>query len=80
MLRLRKKEIKDGIVYYYYQCEGEGEWGIVWIKLDCSDWGCTKTAEGDPEDYWKYKNHAINRIEEFIKEGKFPETSMVAWG
>ncbi len=80
MLYLRKKEIKDGIVYYYYQCEGEGEWGVVWISLDCKDWGCDKTAEGDPLEDWRYKGHAITRIKEYIKENRFPDKDLVAWG
>lgn len=34
MLLLRKKEIKDGIIYYYYQIEGKGEWGELYYDPD----------------------------------------------
>lgn len=80
MLRLRKKEIKDGIIYYYYQIENSGEWGLLWYKIDGPEYGWVTLAENDEADYPRYRYHAFTRIEEYIKNNKFPDTDLVAWG
>lgn len=80
MLYLRKKEIKDGVIYYYYQKEGKGEWGLLYYVIDSGDYGFIQLAEDDDEDEFKYRSHAYYRIERYIKENHFPEKDLVAWG
>lgn len=80
MLWLRKKEIKDGIIYYYYQIEGEGEWGELYYNPETEERGLVKLAEGDRVDDARYRNHAFCRIEEYVKKNNFPDKNLVAWG
>lgn len=80
MLRLRKKEIKDGVIYYYYQKEGKGEWGLLYYVIATKERGYIELAEGDLENSARYRNHAFYRIEKYIEENNFPEKATVAWG
>ena len=80
MLRLRKKEIKDGRIYYYYQIENEGEWGELCYVIATKERVVIKLAEGDNANYARYRNHAFYRIERYIEENNFPEKDLVAWG
>ena len=80
MLWLRKKEIKDGVIFYYYQKEGKGEWGLLYYNSKTKERGVVQLAEGDREEDARYRNHAIYRIKEYIEENNFPEKDLVAWG
>ena len=80
MLYLRKKEIKDGIVYYYYPPEGKGEWGLVYIVIASGKLGWKYIAENDKADSYYYRFHAYTRIKKYVKENNFPEKDLVAWG
>lgn len=80
MVRLRKKEIKDGVIYYYYQKEGKGEWGLLYYVIATKECGYMELAEDDSEDFPNYRWHAFSRIERYIKENNFPEKDLVAWG
>ena len=80
MLWLRKKEIKDGIIYYYYQKEGKGEWGLLYYVIATKEFGYINLAEDDKADSARYRNHALYRIEKYIRENNFPEKDLVAWG
>ena len=80
MLELKLKEIKDGVVYYYYQIEGEGKWGLLYRNLKTDEEGWIELAEGDTIDFANYRNHAFTRIDEYIEENHFPDYDLVAWG
>lgn len=80
MVRLRKKEIKDGIIYYYYQIEGKGEWGILYLNTNTGENGWIVLAEGDENWYDHWRQHAYSRIRQYIKKNNFPEKDLVAWG
>lgn len=80
MLRLRKKEIKDGVIYYYYQKEGKGEWGLLYYNPTTEERGFVQLAEGDRKEDPRYRNHAVYRIKEYIRNNNFPEKDLVAWG
>ncbi|MDE6605106.1 MAG: hypothetical protein K2O31_07290 [Clostridia bacterium] len=80
MVKLRKKEIKDGIIYYYYQIEGKGEWGELFINTNNGQNGWNILAEGDVEWFDNWRQHAYYRMREYVKENNYPETDMVAWG
>lgn len=80
MLYLRKKEIKDGIVYYYYQPEGKGEWGLVYFVIDSGKFGYEYLSENDEAVWYYYRFHAYSRIKKYVKENNFPEKDLVAWG
>lgn len=80
MLRLRKKEIKDGIIYYYYQIEDEGEWGELFYDPATDHCGWVKLAENDDDWYDKYRGHAYCRLMEYYKNNSYPEKELVAWG
>ena len=80
MLWLRLKEIVGSKVYYYYQKEGKGEWGLLCYDQETDLCQCLKLAEGDTEDYEKYRDHAFCRIMDYCEEGHFPEKAIVAWG
>ncbi|MDE6870007.1 MAG: hypothetical protein K2J75_04690 [Clostridia bacterium] len=79
MVKLRKKEIKDGIVYYY-QREGKGEWGELFINIKTGENGWIKLAENDKDWFDNWRQHAYYRMREYVKENNYPETDMVAWG
>lgn len=79
MVKLRKKEIKDGIIYYYYQKEGKGKWGLLYYNPDKKERGFVNLAEGDIENDGTYRNHAVYRIKEYIEKNNFPEKDTVAW-
>ncbi len=80
MLWLRKKEIKDGIVYYYYQIEGKGEWGELFYDPKTDQCGWNKLAEDDEAWYDKYRGHGYMRLIEFVEKNEFPDKDFVAWG
>ena len=80
MVRLRKKEIKDGIIYYYYQIEGKGEWGELFLNTNNNQNGWIKLAEGDEADYDRWRQKAYMWIRQRVGENNFPEKGIVAWG
>lgn len=80
MVKLRKKEIKDGVVYYYYQIEGPGEWGELFLDTKNNQNGWNKLAEGDDADYDRWRQKAYMKMRQFVKENHFPEKDLVAWG
>ena len=80
MVKLRKKEIKDGVIYYYYQREGKGKWGLLYYDMNTKECGYIELAEDDKDRHPKFRWHAFSRIEEYIRENNFPEEDMVAWG
>ena len=80
MLLLRLKEIVGSKVYYYYQKEGKGEWGLLCYDQETGDRICLKLAEGDREDYYKYRGHAFSKIMDCSEKSHFPEKAIVAWG
>ena len=41
---------------------------------------CLKLAEGDSEDYYKYRGHAFSKIMDCSEKGYFHEKAIVAWG
>lgn len=80
MLWLRKKEIKDGIIYYYYQIEGKGEWGELYYDPSTDNCGWVKLAEDDEDWFDRYRAHAYCRLMDYYEENRYPEKEMVAWG
>lgn len=80
MVKIRKKEIKDGIVIYYYQPWGKGEEGELFYdsKTDCCGWN--KLAENDDALFDVYRRHAYCMLMEYVKSGVYPETDMRIWG
>ncbi len=80
MLWLRKKEIKDGIVYYYYQIEGKGEWGELFYNPQTGHCGWNKLAEDDEDWFDVYRGHGYMRLIEFVEKNEFPDKDFVAWG
>lgn len=80
MMWIRKKEIKDGVVYYYYQIEGKGEWGLLYFVIATREGGYVELAENDKVDFPNYRWHAYYRIERYIKENNFPDKDLIAWG
>lgn len=80
MLELKLKEIKDGMVYYYYQIEGEGEWGLLYRNLVTDEEGWIELAEGDSREDVRYRYHALSRIDKYVKQNHFPDYDLVAWG
>ena len=67
MVKLRKKEIKDGVVYYY-QIEGAGEWGELFLDTKNNQNGWNKLAEGDDADYDRWRQKAYMKMRQFVKE------------
>ena len=80
MVLLRKKEIKDGIVTYYYQPEGKGDWGELYYNSNNGQCGYYFLAGNDDISDSKYRNHAYSHLMEFVKKNQFPEESIRAWG
>ena len=80
MLRLRKKEIKDGVIYYNYQIENKGEWGELFYDPATGHCGWNKLAEGDEDGFDLYRGHAYCRLIEYHENNNYPEKELVAWG
>lgn len=80
MLNLRKKEIKDGIIYYYYQIECKGEWGELFYDPATGHCGWNKLAEGDEDWYDRYRGFAYMTLMDFHKENFYPDEQFVGWG
>ncbi len=80
MVWLIKKEIKDGIIYYYYQIENKGKFGLLFVNSKTGENGWIELAEDDEADYDRWRQHAYHQIRQYIKENKFPEKDLVAWG
>ena len=50
MVWLIKKEIKDGIIYYYYQIENKGKFGLLLVNSKTGENGWIELAEDDEDD------------------------------
>lgn len=76
-LKLISKE-KKSVTYDYYP-ENQKVSGRITIGIDDLEILHVKKSEYD-EDTSKYIGHAIHRVTENIKNNKFPEIELVAWG
>lgn len=76
MVRIKKLELTDSTARYEYFPEKSDKSGIVSLNRDTGERMFEKLAPGYGNNY---AAHALRRIEEFQKNGKFVEKDTVAW-
>ena len=73
MLLLKKKEITDNKISYYYQPEFKGEMGIITYSRITKKFEIEKFAEFDYKTPNCFQRHAFEKILTFVFSGKFPD-------
>lgn len=76
MVRIRKLELTDFVARYEYFPENSDKCGIISLNRATGERVMEKSASGYGNNY---AAHALRRIEEFQKEGKFAEEDTVIW-
>ncbi len=82
MLLLKKKEVKDDKITYYYQPEFKGDFGIVSFYIKERKLIVDKVAEKDNEitSVSVFRRHVLAQLIKFIEEKNYPEEKKVYWG
>lgn len=76
MVRIEFVNITEEIVRYRYYPEKSKEYGIVALNRKTGE----RIFEKILSEYGKqYAAHAVRRIEEYQKQGTFPEKDLIAW-
>ena len=78
MVIIRKKEVTKDKVSYYYQIEGEGDWGILTFFPKKELLRIEKFAESEYE-LENYSGHAFTAIMQFYDNDEYPEEKLIAW-
>ena len=78
MVIIRKKEVTKDKVSYYYQIEGEGDWGILAYFPKKGLLRIEKFAESEYE-LENYSHHAFTAIMKFYDNDEYPEEKLIAW-
>lgn len=80
MVYLEKIEVNDEYVkYYYFERKDKGKGVLIYFpkKGLCRT---EKLCEGDSEVLEMLRRNAFLRLMKYVKENKYPEMDMVAWG
>ena len=82
MVYLEKSKItKDELRYFYCLYKGDKKGVLIYFpKTDICR--VEEFCEKDSEDscYGTHRDHAFVRMMEYVKENKYPDFDMVAWG
>lgn len=76
MVRIEKLELTAAVARYKYFPEKSNKSGIVGLNRHTGERMIEKPADGFGSNY---AAHALRRIEEFEREGEFPEEDTVVW-
>lgn len=79
-IKLRKKEIKNGVIYYYYQVELDGDWGILFVNPNTEQCGWEKLASGETVEWDYMRSKGYLRMFQYAERNYYPETDMIACG
>lgn len=77
MLRLKLVEITNSKVVYNYYPESYVSYGTIVIDITNAEVLSVTIAKDDTFEI--YMNHAISKVEEFVKNNDYPEEQTVAW-
>lgn len=77
MLRLKLVEITSSKVVYNYYPENYVSYGTIVIDITNGEVLSVTIAKDDTFEI--YMNHAISKVEEFVKNNDYPEEQTVAW-
>ena len=75
MVRIEKIEVTGKVARYMYFPEKSEKSGIVALNRDTGEWSAEKRLE---EYGTSYISHALHRLEEFQKNGKFRKKDVIA--
>lgn len=76
VVKIEKMELTDQMVRYRYFPEKSKKSGIVALNRDTGE----RILEKALEEYGNtYAAHALRRIEEYQRNGKFPEKDVIVW-
>ncbi len=76
MVKIEFLELTADFLRYRYFPEDSKDCGEVSLNRKTGERNVEKTAERYP---LTYAAHALHRMEEYLKNGKFPKTDIVAW-
>ena len=76
MVTIEKLEVTDRMARYRYFPEKSEVSGVVALDRDTGEWSAEKRLD---EYDSSYISHALRRIEEFQRDGNFPEKDIIVW-
>lgn len=76
MVRIERLELTEQMAKYRYFPENSENSGIVSLDRDTEEKHIEKMLDGYGSNY---AAHALRRIEEYQRNGNFPEKDVVAW-
>ena len=77
MLRFKMLMREGNIIEYEYYPEGESEKGTIRVDVNGEVINIILAANDRNR---RYALHLLSRIRKFVKNGKFEEEGMIAWG
>ncbi len=80
MLLLKKKEITNNKISYYYQPEFKGEMGVLTLTLPKREFVAEKLAELDTDYVSAFRRHALEHMLNFAAKKEYPEEKKIYWG
>ena len=80
MLLIKKKEITNKKISYYYQPEFKGEMGVISYLIEENKLEIEKLAEQDDENIDSFRRHTLKYLRKFHKEKNYPEEKKICWG
>ena len=75
---MKLKEVINNNIVYYYQPEGEGEFGEIIYESDIDEARVSKRAEKDDGGF-NYGMKAVRKVEEFVIKKNLPIYYTQAW-
>ena len=80
MLLLKKKEIINNKISYFYQPMFTGKMGVISLLLPQQDIVVEVAAECDDKSPSQFLRHAYKNLMEFEENKDYPEEKKVYWG
>ena len=80
MLLLKKKEITDNKITYYYQPEFKGKMGILTLYLPHRKFIAEAVAEYDTEYVSVFRRHALEHMLRYAAKKEYPDEEKIYWG
>ena len=78
MVEIKKKEVTEEKISYYYLIEGKGNWGLLTYFPKKGICRVEEFAQ-DEDELDNYRNHAFSIMIRFYKNNEYPDYKLIAW-
>ena len=75
---MKLKEVNERNIVYFYQPEGEGDFGEILYEISLCEARIVKRAEKD-EGGFSYGEKAVRKVGEFVAKNNLPINYTQAW-